>query len=95
MSKRKVEDREMLTRNVSLPAELDNVVQGYLNSGMYANYSEVIRNAIRVMHNSDEQQRVRLELMRQDIQFSLQQAKAGQISPVNLSRLKHEVDSGQ
>jgi len=82
----------MLTRNISLPVELDNAVQGYLESGLYGNYSEVIRSAIRIMLEVREQKHVRLEMIRQDLQKSLAQVRRGEVTPLNLAEIKKEVD---
>lgn len=61
--------------NVSLTAELEKFVQGKVESGMYNNASEVIREGLRLLKEHDE---VRLR-WRQQIEQGWLQAQAGQV----------------
>src|SRR5437016_2323039 len=93
MKRKTGEERRMLNRNISLPVELDNAVQAYLHSGLYANYSEVIRSAIRTMLEVRGQDDIRLDAIRQDLQKSLAQFRRGEVKPLNLAKIKEEVDN--
>lgn len=78
----------MKTRNISLPTELDEVILGYVQSGMYGNYSEVVRNAVRLMRSADEERALRLEAQRRDLGISVAQAEAGMLSPFDPNKIK-------
>ena len=63
--------------NVSLTPELEQFVQGKVESGLYNNASEVIREGLRLLKESDE---VRLRWREQIERGWLQlQAQAGQL----------------
>ena len=61
--------------NVSLTPELEQFVQGKVESGLYNNASEVIREGLRLLKESDE---VRLR-WREQIERGWLQAQAGQL----------------
>ena len=61
--------------NVSLTAELEQFVQGKVESGLYNNASEVIREGLRLLKEHDE---VRLK-WREQIERGWLQAQAGEL----------------
>ncbi len=61
--------------NVSLTPELERFVQGKVESGLYNNASEVIRESLRLLKEHDE---VRLK-WREQIERGWLQAQAGQV----------------
>ena len=61
--------------NVSLTPELERFVQGKVDSGLYNNASEVVREGLRLLKESDE---VRLK-WREQIERGWSQAQAGQV----------------
>jgi antitoxin ParD1/3/4 len=61
--------------NVSLTPELEEFVQGKVESGLYNNASEVIREGLRLLKESDE---IRLR-WREQIERGWLQAQAGQL----------------
>jgi len=61
--------------NVSLTPELEQFVQGKVESGLYNNASEVIREGLRLLKEHDE---VRLK-WRDQIERGWLQARAGQL----------------
>jgi len=61
--------------NVSLTPELEQFVQGKVESGLYNNASEVIREGLRLLKEHDE---VRLR-WREQIERGWLQAQAGQL----------------
>lgn len=67
MKRGKVDAREMKTRNISIPKELDALVQEYVAMGMFGNYSEVIRHAVRLMQAQEHERQLRLELLRREL----------------------------
>jgi antitoxin ParD1/3/4 len=60
--------------NVSLTPELERLVNDKLESGLYQTASEVVREALRLLQQRDEQ----LRHLRADIQAGLDQAERGE-----------------
>ena len=54
----------MPTRNVSLTVELDRFVATRVKSGRYENASEVVRAALRTLEREEQEQRVKLKVLR-------------------------------
>jgi antitoxin ParD1/3/4 len=50
--------------NVSLTPELEKLVQKKVDSGLYNNASEVVREALRLLKNTEELRRARLKRLR-------------------------------
>lgn len=55
--------------NVSLTPKLEAIVRKKVESGMYSNASEVIREAIRIMDQRDQIARLRTEIAEADAQI--------------------------
>ena len=77
--------------NVSLTPELEQFVQGKVESGLYNNASEVIREGLRLLKEHDE---VRLR-WRQQIERGWVQAQAGQLvdGPNAMAEIKRRLKS--
>ncbi|MBI1188992.1 MAG: type II toxin-antitoxin system ParD family antitoxin [Alphaproteobacteria bacterium] len=54
----------MATRNVSLTDELDRFIEDQVQSGLYQNASEVVRDALRVLAAQTEERAARLARLR-------------------------------
>jgi antitoxin ParD1/3/4 len=54
----------MPTRNVSLPEKLDQFITAKVESGDYANASEVMRTALRVMERDEREYEEKLAALR-------------------------------
>lgn len=63
--------------NVSLTPELEQWVQHKVQSGLYGSSSEVVRDALRILHQFEEERIRNLSSLRSDIQLGLEQLKAG------------------
>ena len=61
----------MPTRNVSLTGELDRFVAASIESGRYANASEVVRSALRLLAQEERENEEKLKALRQAIQEGL------------------------
>lgn len=79
-----------ITRNVSVTPELDNFVATHLSTGLYSNYSEVVRAALRIMMDLAEERQLKLNRLLHDSQPSLEQAKKGNVRKVRPERLVNE-----
>lgn len=79
--------------NVSLTPELEQYVNGKVQSGMYHTASEVIREGLRLLKEREELHQQKLADLRREIQIGIDQAVRGQVSPFNettLERVKAE-----
>jgi antitoxin ParD1/3/4 len=65
------------TMNVSLTPELEKWVQKKVQTGLYGSSSEVVRDALRVLHQFEEERIRKFEDLRSDIQVGLEQFNAG------------------
>ena len=61
--------------NVSLTPELEQFVQGKVESGLYNNASEVVREGLRLLKENDEIRRK----WREQVEHGWTQAQAGQV----------------
>ena len=66
--------------NVSLPAELAEFVERAVASGEYGTASEVVRDGLRRLRRDREADAERLAVLRREVGFGIEQARAGQFS---------------
>ena len=86
----------MQTMNVSLTPELIKIVQRKVESGLYGNASEVIREAIRQMESSEQlAYEVRLERLRKALDPGLADVAAGRFADYSLEKLKKMIDAAE
>ncbi|MEO0332714.1 MAG: type II toxin-antitoxin system ParD family antitoxin [Bacteroidota bacterium] len=57
--------------NVSLTPDLEQYVQNKVSSGRYQSSSEVVREALRLLEERDQERQHRLEILRAEIQEGL------------------------
>ena len=74
---RTVREKEMPTQNVNLTDTLDQFVKEQVESGLFDNASEVHRAALAQMARQEEERRLRLEKLRQDIALGDADIEAG------------------
>jgi len=89
MEQRPSAGRTSRVRSVSLQPELDDFVRMLVDSGEFANYSEVVRTALRGMRREESERRARLEL-NPSIRKSIEQAKKGQTRDFDLRKIASE-----
>lgn len=63
--------------NVSLTAELEQLVNEKVASGMYTSASEVIREGLRLLKERDELRRIQREDLRRDTMLGVEQVRQG------------------
>ncbi|MDG3002535.1 type II toxin-antitoxin system ParD family antitoxin [Paludisphaera mucosa] len=68
--------------NVSLTPELEQFVDGKVQSGMYQTASEVVREGLRLLKEREEQQQAKLAELRREVQIGVDQADRGETSPL-------------
>jgi antitoxin ParD1/3/4 len=64
--------------NVSLTPQLEALVQGKVASGLYNSASEVVREALRLLEESDRVRASRLAELRGDVAVGIDQLERGQ-----------------
>jgi antitoxin ParD1/3/4 len=55
----------MPTRNINLTEHFDRFVQRQISSGRYGNASEIVREALRVLEEQQQERQVKLKALRQ------------------------------
>jgi antitoxin ParD1/3/4 len=76
--------------NVNLTPELDRLVNDKVKSGLYNSASEVVREALRLLSEQDEYRRIRLEELRKEIDLGLEQARRGELVPLDVEAIMVE-----
>ncbi|MGA2890095.1 MAG: type II toxin-antitoxin system ParD family antitoxin [Terracidiphilus sp.] len=75
----------MPTRNVSLTKELDQFVAAKVEAGLYANASEVMRTALRLLERDEREYEEKLAVLRTAIEV---ESASGIAAPGVFSRLR-------
>lgn len=70
----------MPTKNISLPAELDNYIEAKVASGEYAHASEVVREGVRLLMRQESE---KLEWLRNAIAEGIASAETGELYEAN------------
>lgn len=78
--------------HVSLTDRLDDYVREKVNSGLYNNASEVIREALRDKIAAEETHAVKLQKLRDAIDPAWAQADRGETAPFDLDGVLSELD---
>ncbi len=74
--------------NVSLTPELEKWVQDKVQSGLYGSSSEVVRDALRVLHQIEQKRFRKLSSLQSEIQIGLEQLKAGKSKKMDESLIE-------
>lgn len=61
----------MPTRNINLTPEMDRFVDAKIESGQYANASEVLRAGLRALEEDEKEDQARLEALRTAVQAGI------------------------
>ena len=72
--------------HISLSPEYWRIIQEKIDSGYYANATEVIRDALRRMHENEQDQR--LSRLRVELSLGLEQAEHGKLVDLNLDEIE-------
>lgn len=75
----------MPTRNVNLTPELDNLISAKVETGLYANASEVMRAALRLLERDEREQEEKMAGLRRAIEKG---AASGIAKPGVFSRVR-------
>lgn len=80
--------------NISLTPELERIVKSKVDSGLYNNASEVIREALRLMAEQERMEAMKLELLRAEIDLAWQQADRGEFVQAKPESIIERADAG-
>ena len=81
--------------NVSLTPELEQYINGKVQSGMYHSASEVIREGLRLLKEKEELHQQKLAELRREIQIGIDQADRGEVAPFTEETLKEAKAKGR
>lgn len=70
--------------NVSLTAELEQLIHKKVETGMYLSASEVVREMLRLLDERDKIQAMKFEEVRKEIQIGIDQADRGMVAPFDV-----------
>ncbi|MBI1987285.1 MAG: type II toxin-antitoxin system ParD family antitoxin [Nitrospinae bacterium] len=77
--------------NISLPPELEKLVNEKVSSGMYHSASEVIQEALRLLKEQDALREFRMQEVRKEIAKGMEQSEQGQTVPFDVEDMKRRV----
>lgn len=83
----------MPTRNVNLTAEQDAFIEEIVRAGNYQNASEAMRDAVRGLQQRLQADKLKLELLRTQLQAGLDALDRGAFAEVDESDLDTTLDS--
>ena len=72
--------------HISLTDRLDQYVKEKVQSGLYTNASEVIREALRLKISTEETDEIKLQRLRDAIEPAWQQAENGEFSEYSIQK---------
>lgn len=78
--------------NISLPPELENLINEKVKSGLYDSAGEVIRESLRLLQEQDELRRIRKDELRREIMLGVEQIRRGEYTEVKASEMKDFAD---
>ncbi len=81
--------------NVSLTPELEALIQTKVSSGLYNNASEVIREALRLLLESDETKALKKELLRRELAVGLNALDQGEFANRSLQEIRATILGSQ
>ncbi len=73
--------------NISLTPPLEALVQAKVDSGFYNNASEVVREALRLMHERDERDAAKLERLRREATLGFEALERGELSRKSVAQI--------
>lgn len=81
--------------NVSLTPELEKWVQSKVKTGLYGSSSEVVRDALRLLYQFEDQKEMKLRELRSQLEVGLQQIQTGRSEPMTASLIEGVKERGR
>ncbi len=72
---------------ISLPPELEKIINEKVESGLYNSPGEVVRESLRLLQEQDELKRIRRDELRREIMLGREQIRNGDFIEVKASEL--------
>jgi antitoxin ParD1/3/4 len=86
--RRRAEEIEMPTRNISLTPEQDAFVEKVVKTGEYQNASEAVRDALRVLQQRRREDALKLKALRMQIKAGVDALQRGEFVDIDESDLE-------
>lgn len=77
--------------NISLTPTLEALVQAKVATGLYNNASEVIREALRLMEETDRIKALKIEILKKELLLAVDSLNRGEFSSKSVSDIADEV----
>jgi antitoxin ParD1/3/4 len=74
--------------NVSLTPELEHLVQRKVETGRYLSASEVVREALRLLEERDQDRESSLAYLRKQVAVGIEQADRGDVALLDMEAIK-------
>jgi len=74
--------------NVSLPPELERLVNEKVASGLYGSASDVVRDALRLLRERDEVRSLALTELRKDVMAGIEELDRGESAVLDIAAIK-------
>ncbi len=78
--------------HISLTENLESLVKSKVESGLYNNASEVVREALRLMHQRDEAQKARYTQFKREAVLGYEQGQRGEFTTRTLEDIAQAVE---
>lgn len=82
----------MPTMNVSLPGNLAAFVEQEVATGGYASQSEVVRDALRLLHREKAGEQEKLEMLRRAVAVGIEDWRHGRVDDRPIDAILDEID---
>jgi antitoxin ParD1/3/4 len=82
----------MTTPNVNLTQRHSDFIQRVIAEGGYASASEVVREALRLLEQQQEEDRLKLQRLREAIQVGIDQMERGEFTEMPLDDVEGYLD---
>ncbi len=82
----------MPTMNISLPEGLASFVEQEVASGGYSSQSEVVRDALRLLHRERAAEHERQEMLRRAVMVGIDDWKAGRLDDRPIDEILDEIE---
>jgi antitoxin ParD1/3/4 len=82
-----------MTLNVSLTPHLEEFIHQTVTSGRYQSASEVVRTALRLLEEHEQQKTATLEWLAQEIQKGLDSGRSEPVTPAFWQKLRDKLSS--
>ncbi|WP_414470980.1 type II toxin-antitoxin system ParD family antitoxin [Microvirga sp. M2] len=82
----------MPTMNISLPANLATFVEREVETGGYSSQSEVVRDALRLLHREKAAEQEKMEILRRAVAVGIEDWKHGRVDERPIEDILDEID---